>query len=130
MRAIVSAKLGEYVGNVALDRRFPDGELIGNQFVGVSGGNQPQYIKFARRQLVIGRMLSQLRRDVRRNSLLSGMDSTDSLQQFSMHMPLQYVTPGTRFKGPQHLSVACISRKNNDARMGIHSECRRSLRFH
>jgi|SRR5712671_2753719 len=88
MSAIVSAKLGEYVGNVALDRRFPDRELIGNQFVGVSGGNQPQHIEFARRQLVIGRMLRQLSRDVRRNSLLSGMDSTDSFQQFDRHLPL------------------------------------------
>src|ERR1700751_2494348 len=117
MGAIVGAKLGQYVGNMAFDRSFTDCELIGNQFVGVSGANQPQYVDFARGQFVICRMLSQLGRDFRWNSLLSGMDSTDGFQEFSVHMSLQYVTPGTRFESPQNLSVACIGRKNNNARI-------------
>jgi len=36
---IISAKLGKYVAYVALDRRFADGKLIGNQFVGIAGGD-------------------------------------------------------------------------------------------
>jgi hypothetical protein len=36
---IIGAKLGEYVGDMAPDRRFPDRELVGNLFVGIPSGN-------------------------------------------------------------------------------------------
>src|SRR5215467_6266249 len=34
--AVVSAELGKDVGDVTLDRRFPDGKLVSNLFVGIS----------------------------------------------------------------------------------------------
>src|SRR6266851_10209786 len=63
-------------------------------------------------------MVGQLGGDLRRDSLLAGMDSTDGVQEFSMYVPLQYVTPRTSFNSAQHLDVACIRRQNDDASIG------------
>src|SRR5260370_42072333 len=49
---------------------------------------------------------------------LAGMDSPNRVQEFSMHVPLQYVTPRTRFKSAQHLDVACIRRQDDDSGIG------------
>src|SRR6266478_7531122 len=63
-------------------------------------------------------MVGQLGGDLRGYSFLAGMNSTDGIKEFSMHMPLQYVSPRTSFKSAQHLDVACVSRQDNDARIG------------
>ena len=63
-------------------------------------------------------MVSQLGGDLRGYSLLTGMDSTDGVQEFSMHVSLQYVTPRTSFKSAQHLDVACVRRQDDDSGVG------------
>jgi hypothetical protein len=115
---IVSAELGEYVCDVALNGRVGDREPIGDLLVGVPGGNQTQYIDFALGQLIIRNVVSQVCRNLGGYSLLPGMDSTDRLQELSVHVSLQYVTPGTGFKRSQNLNVACVGRQDNNPRVG------------
>src|SRR3989454_5687233 len=63
-------------------------------------------------------MVGQLGGDLRGYSFLAGMDGTDGVKEFSMYMPLQYVSPRTSFKSAQHLDVACVRRQDNDAGIG------------
>ena len=57
---VISAKFGEYVRDMALHRRFADGELIGNQLIGIPSGDKPQNIQFPPSQLFIRGVLRQL----------------------------------------------------------------------
>src|SRR5437899_1889458 len=105
MGPVVSAKLGEYIRDVALDSLLCNGELGRDLFVRVPGRDQPEHFDLAWRQVLVRGMLSQLGGDLRGDSLLAGMDSTDGVQEFSA-VSLQYVTPGASFKSAQHLDVA------------------------
>jgi hypothetical protein len=49
---------------------------------------------------------------------LSGMDSTDRLQELPVHVSLQYVARGTGFKRSQNLNIACSGRQDNNPRVG------------
>ena len=44
MVPVVSAKLGEYIRNVALDGLLRDAQPAGDLFVRISGRDQPQHI--------------------------------------------------------------------------------------
>jgi hypothetical protein len=88
VRSIVRPKLGENIRNVALNGRFPNRELISDQFVGIPGRNQPQYVHFAWTQVVIRRMFRQFGGDLGRNLFLSSVDGTDGTQEFPMHFAL------------------------------------------
>src|SRR5947209_5917215 len=108
MSPIVRAELGEYLRYVALDGLLCNGKLGRDLFVRVPGRDPPEHIDLARGQVVLRGMVSQLDGDLRGYSLLASMDSADCVQEFSMHVSLQYVTPGARFQSPQHLDVACV----------------------
>src|SRR5580700_5237145 len=115
MGSIIGVKLREYVRYVALHGLFCNCELSGDHLVSVPARDQSEHIDLACGQLVIRGMVSQLRGDLRGYSLLSGMDSTDGIKEFSMHVPLQHISQGARFKGSQHLNVACICRQDDDS---------------
>ena len=115
MGPVVSAELGEYIRDVALDCVLRNGKLAGNRFVRVPGCDQPEHGNLAWGQIVLGGMLSQLGGNLRWDSPLAGMDSTDGVQEFFAHVSLQYVTLGTRFKSPQHLDIACVCRQHDDS---------------
>src|SRR5208337_3633525 len=76
--------------------------------------DQAQHINFARAQLILGSVLSQLRRDFGRYSLVSSMDTPDRVQQFSAYVSLQDVSPSTRFDGAQDLNIPGIGRQYDD----------------
>lgn len=69
MGSIVCAQLRENTADVALDGRFLDGELVGDLLVVIASSNQTKHINLARAQLILGSVLSQLRRDFGRYSL-------------------------------------------------------------
>src|SRR6202162_6150498 len=104
MGPIVCAQLRENAADVALDGRFLDRELVGDLLVAIASSNQTKHINFARAQLIIGSVLSQLRRDFGRYSLVSGMDTPNRVQQFSAHVSLPDVSPSTRFDGAKDLN--------------------------
>src|SRR5271165_4423308 len=110
MGPIVGAQLRENAADVALDGRFLNGELVRNLLVGIARGDQAKHIYFARSQRIIRSVLSQLRRDFGRYSLVSGMDTPDRVQQFSVHVSLQDVPLSPRFDGAQDLNIPGISR--------------------
>src|ERR1019366_115262 len=99
MRPIVGAQLGEYVRDVVLDSGFSDAELVGDLLIGIAC-NQTKHINFARTQLIVGSVVSQLRRNVGWYSLAPGVDRADSLQQFRADISFQQVTPRTRLDRP------------------------------
>jgi hypothetical protein len=45
------------------------------------------------------------------------MDGTDGLEQFSMDVALQYVSPSASFKSAQNLDVTYVRRQDNDSGM-------------
>src|SRR5208337_2867513 len=114
MGPIISAQLRENAADVALDGCFLNGELVRNLLIGITSGDQAQHINFARAQLILGSVLSQLRRDFGRYSLVSSMDTPDRVQQFSAYVSLQDVSPSTRFDGAQDLNIPGISRQYDD----------------
>src|ERR1039457_6111203 len=103
MGPVVSAKFAEYVRDVALDGILRNRQLNGDLFVRVAGRDEPEHLDLAPGQVVLRGMLSQLGGDLRRYSLLTGMDGADGFQEFSVHMSLQQVSPRTSSKSPQHL---------------------------
>src|SRR5258708_15666969 len=63
-------------------------------------------------------MIRQLDGNLRGDTLLARMDSTDAVEEVSMHLALQYVASRTSFKSAQRLNVASVGRQNNDSRTG------------
>src|SRR5258706_16404044 len=118
MGPVVSAKLGEYISDVALDGVLCDGKPSGDLFVRVPCRDQPEDIDLARRQRLVRGMVRQLGGDLRGYTLLTRMDGTDGAQKFSVHVSLQYVSPRTSFKSPQNLDVARVRRQDNYAGIG------------
>src|SRR5580698_9139233 len=100
MGPVVSAELGEYVRNVALDGLLSNGKPAGDLFVRVSARDQPEHLNLARGQGILGGMVDQFGGHVRGDALLARMDSTNGVQQLSAHVPLQYVAPRTCFQSP------------------------------
>src|SRR4029077_10091849 len=74
MGAVVCAKLREDVRDMAFNGRFADRKLIGHQLVGISCVDEPQDSDLALAQLVVRSVLRQLGCDIRRYSLLPGMN--------------------------------------------------------
>ena len=103
---------------MTLDSCFPNGKLIGDFLISIAGANQANHINFARTQLIVGSMLGQLGRNIGRNSFVSGVDTPDRVQQFSVYVSLHYVPASTRFDGSQHLDITGIGRKNYDLCIG------------
>ena len=62
MRPIVGAQLRKYVGDMTLDSCFPNGKLVGDLLISIADANQANHINFARTQLIVGGVFSQLRR--------------------------------------------------------------------
>jgi hypothetical protein len=54
MSSIVGAQLGKNAGDVVLDRRFSDAELVRDLLIGIACANQTKHINFARCQPVVG----------------------------------------------------------------------------
>ena len=48
MGSVTRVQLGKDTFDVSFDRMFRDGELIRNEFVGVTAPNQGEYLNFAR----------------------------------------------------------------------------------
>ena len=82
------------------DSGFSDAELVGDLLIGIACANQTKHLNFARTQLIVGSVLSQLRRNLGRNSLAPGMNRADCLQQFCADVSFQQVTPRTRLDRP------------------------------
>src|SRR6201981_3019029 len=82
VRTVVRAKFREDVLDVALDCVLSNRELSSDQFVCIPAGKQAQDIDFSQGQRVIDRMFGELRSDLRRDALFSGMDGANSLQEF------------------------------------------------
>ncbi len=89
MGAVVCAKFGEYVLDVALDCLLGNRKLIGDKLVCISGANQPDDIDFSCRQGAINRVVSELGSDLRGNALLPGMDSPNRLEKLLSQEALQ-----------------------------------------
>jgi hypothetical protein len=100
MGPVVGAKLRKNVRNVALDGVLRNAKPAGDLFVRIPGRDQPKHIDLPRTQLVVPGMVNQLGGELRGDSLLAGMDSSDGVQQFSDHVSLQNITPGAGFYRP------------------------------
>src|SRR5260370_35869290 len=108
MGPVVSAKFGEYVRYVAFNGLFCNRKLTGDQFVRVSACNQSEHVDLAWGQVVIDRVVSQIGSDLRWYSLFAGIDSTDGVQEFFMHVSLPSISPCTSFQRAQHSDVAVV----------------------
>src|SRR5260370_15623269 len=118
MGPVVSAKFGEYVRYVAFNGLFCNRKLTGDQFVRVPACYRSEHVDLAWGQVVIDRVVSQSGSDLRWYSFFAGIDSTDGVQEFFMHVSLQYISPCTSFESAQHLDVACVRRQDNDPGIG------------
>src|SRR5262249_36346351 len=111
MGPVVSAKLREDVAHVRSNGGLANKQLIGNLLIAISRGNQPKYIDFTLRQVVVRSMFGKFCGSLWGYSLLSGMDCANGIQKFSVYMPLQNVCPRTRFHSPYNLGIARIGRQ-------------------
>src|SRR5262249_49754551 len=59
-------------------------------------------------------MIHKFHGNLLRYSPLSGMDSSNGVQEFPMHLSLQEITSRARPYGSHHLSIAAIRRQNDD----------------
>ena len=64
--AVVGAELGQNIRHVTFDRGFADRELTGDSLVGITRGNQPQDLEFARAERIIGGVFGELSGDIGR----------------------------------------------------------------
>lgn len=67
MGPIVRAQLRENAPDVALDGSFPNRQLVGDLLIAAASSNQTKHVNFARAQLIVRSMLSQLRRNFGRD---------------------------------------------------------------
>src|SRR5215467_14465885 len=74
---VVSAQLGKDVLDPPLYRFLGDRKLVGDLFVGIAGGNQPQHTDFCRCQSVGGCMLGKFIGSFGGKSLSPSMNGTD-----------------------------------------------------
>src|SRR5690349_8428340 len=63
-------------------------------------------------------MVGQLSGELRGYSLLTGMNGADGVQEFSMHLSLQYVSPRARFKSTDYLDIARVRCQDDDTGVG------------
>src|ERR1700679_91814 len=80
--SVVRAQFREDVFDVTFDRLLGDRQLICDQFVCVSRGNQSENFDFAWGQGIIRDVIGDLRGEITRNPLLAGMYSTNRVQEF------------------------------------------------
>src|SRR5215471_3660884 len=79
---VVSAQLGKDVLDPPLYRFLRDRKLVGDLFVGIAGGNQPEHTDFSLRQGIGSCMLGKFVGSLCRKSLSPGVDGTDRVDQF------------------------------------------------
>jgi hypothetical protein len=87
--AVVGIELGQNTFDVGLDGFFGDGEVIGNDFIGVTGGDQAKDFDFASGELVVGGVIGEFGGDFWRDAFVSGMDGADGIEQFAMQETFQ-----------------------------------------
>lgn len=61
MGPIVRAQLRENAPDVALDGRFPDGQLVGDLLIAAASSNPTKHVNLARAQFIVRSVLSQFR---------------------------------------------------------------------
>src|SRR5215469_14099113 len=102
---VVRAQLGEDVLDPPLHGLLGDRKLVGDLFVGIAGGNQPQHTDFSLRQSVGGCMLGKFIGSFGGKSLSPGMNGTDCVDQFLMECILEKVTVSPSFQSAENLHI-------------------------
>src|SRR5215472_6165696 len=78
---VVGAQLRKDVLDSPLYRFLGNRKLVGDLFVGIAGGNQPQHTDFSCREGIGGCMLGKFVGGFRGKSLSPGMDGADRVDQ-------------------------------------------------
>src|ERR1700677_810053 len=116
--AVVGIELGQNIFDVGLDGFFGDGEPIGDDFIGVTGGNQAKDFDFARGELVVGGVIGEFGGDFWRDAFVSGMDGADGIEQFAMQQTFQQIRAGAGFESADDLDVTGVGGEGDEARVG------------
>ena len=103
---------------MGLHRFFGNGEVIGNDFIGVTGGDQAKDFDFASGELVVGGVIGEFGGDFRRDAFVSGMDGADGLEQFAMQETFQQVGASAGFESADDLDVTGVGGEDDKARVG------------
>jgi hypothetical protein len=92
--------------------------LIGDLFVRLSLGDEPQDVDFAFREGVVRRVFGDSLRDGGRQRLSSRVDRSDRVQKVFLNRILQEVSASAGLKRTQSLDVAGIRRQHDDSSVG------------
>src|SRR5262249_32570216 len=92
--------------------------LIGDVFVRLALGNQPQDFGFTLRQSVVNRVLSELAADRSRQRLLSRMDCTDCVQKLLLDSILEEVSACAGLESAEGLNVTAVRSQYDDTSIG------------
>jgi len=90
--AIVRAELRKNTPHVAFDGFLGNGEVIGDDFIGVAGSHQPQNLDLSFGQCVIRLMFRHLNGDLGGNSFSAGVNTSNGLDQFLSYHALQEIS--------------------------------------
>src|SRR5580658_6635197 len=113
MSPVLGVQLRKYICDIAFYACFPDGQLLGNLSIAVSTCDQSQHVHLARGQVVPG-MIHEFHGNLLRYAPLSGMNSSNGLQEFSMDLSFEQISSRARLDRSNHLNVAAIGCQNDD----------------
>src|SRR5215467_11973703 len=98
---VVGAKLRKDVLNPPLYSFLCNRKLIGDLFVGIAGGNQPQHTDFSRGQGVGSCMFGKFVGSFGRKGLSPGVDGTNRVDQFFVECILEQITVSPSFQSAE-----------------------------
>ena len=93
-------------------------EVIGNDFVGVAGGDQAKDFDFARGERVIGGMVREFGGDFGRDTLLPSVNGADGVEKFAMQEAFQQVSASAGFEGANDLDVTGVGGEDDETSVG------------
>src|SRR6266566_4514169 len=117
---IVRVEFLHDVLEMCFHRLFRDKELFSDVAVAISSGKLTQDVHFTRSKLCIAVVLSQRRRYLGRNPLLSSMDLPNYIHQFSRRHCLQNVSASSSLKRPLNFRITGKGRQNDEMRSSMH----------
>src|SRR5216683_1099618 len=113
---VAGAEFFHDVLDVDLDGFFGDKKLVGNISIAVATCNMIEDFYFARGQVFVTHVLRELRRQLRRNTLLPSMDLANHFHQLLWRHALEQVAAGARFQCALDFDVAFEGRQHDHAR--------------
>jgi hypothetical protein len=94
VRPIIGAQLANDILDVEIDSGFRNGQLVGNLLIAIAISNEPEYIEFPARKVVVAQMFGEAGRDLWWNMPFAGMDRANHVEQFVSRHAFKDVSRG------------------------------------